>query len=441
MRAGAVTGIGDDGRDGAAAPAPRARAPRATAPAGDDHTPTATIAPVIPRRAAFLVPFGLALPLVAQTTWTVNSAGGAMFTAIQPAIAAAAPGDRIEVQGAGPYGAFLVDRGVEIECTVGAICGAIEVVGVPLGQRVRVSGFVVDLQTHGRVSVRTCAGSVGLANVAYTGTGTFATGALPGLEVLDSPTVLVDHCDFRGHTDAVAGAPGVAITNSQVAFVGGSLVGGVLASGSTTNGDDGRAGVVVVGSHVVATGVTWRGGPSSSGTTTGGDGGDAVHVVSGVAIVNGYSQLRCGFGSGGGIPGQHGLAARGNVRLTTETLLIGSTSGATTIAQRPVIQAPGGAFVGTTATWYLAGPAGQLVAFALDLDWLYAPLPAFDGALVLTPNFVLVSALVLDAQGTASHALTIPNNPALRHLTVYAQGLAFFGGNVVLTGGTATHLF
>ncbi|HEU4419079.1 MAG TPA: hypothetical protein VFT55_09085 [Planctomycetota bacterium] len=377
---------------------------------------------------------------VAQVTWTVNSAGGAQFTAIQPAITAAAPGDRIEVQGAGPYAGFVVDRGVDVESLIGALCGSIEVVGLPAGQAARVSGFVVDHQIQGRVSVRTCAGKVNLANVAMSGTATVLATAQPGLEVLDSQSVLVDHGNFSGQSSAASGAPGAAITNSQVAFVAGSALGGLLVSGSPAFGSAGRAGIQVTNSHTTMTGVTLRGGAGTSGTVNGGNGGDALHVISGVAIVSGFSQLRGGFGGIGPTPGQQGFAARGNVRYTSETFLIGATTGATVVPQRPVIQVPGGVLLGTTLTWSLAGPAGQLVVLALDLDWQYTPLPVFDGGLVLTGNAVLVSALVLDAQGSASHALAIPNTQALRHLNVFAQGLAFVGPALVLTGATATHI-
>jgi hypothetical protein len=65
----------------------------------------------------------------AQTTLTVNSAGGAQFTNVGSAIAASAPGDRIVVEGSRPYPAFLVDRGVDLEAIASAVCASIEVVG------------------------------------------------------------------------------------------------------------------------------------------------------------------------------------------------------------------------------------------------------------------------------------------------------------------------
>lgn len=111
-------------------------------------------------RAATLLCTAIAAPLAAQSTWTVNSAGGAQFTAIQPAIAAAGPGDRIEVLGAGPYDGFVVDRGVEVESATGAICGTIQVLGVPAGQRARVAGFVLDRADGATGIVDACAGQV-----------------------------------------------------------------------------------------------------------------------------------------------------------------------------------------------------------------------------------------------------------------------------------------
>jgi hypothetical protein len=310
---------------------------------------------------------------------------------------------------------------------------------VPAGQAVRVSGCVVNHQVQGRVAVRSCAGNVLLAGLASSGTASVPSAAQPGLEVLDSPSVLVDHGDFHGQTDPVSGAPGAAITNSQVAFVAGSLYGGAQASTTPAVGDTGRPGATIVNSHVTMTGATVRGGWGTSGTSVGGNGGDAIHVLSGVAIVSGFSQLRGGFGGGGPTPGQQGFAARGNVRLTTETFLIGATTGTTTLPPRPVIQTSGGVLLGNTLTWHVAGSPGQIVVLALDLDWRYAPLPLFDGALILTANAVLAAPIVLDAQGNGSHSILIPNVPALRHLNVFAQGLAFVGPALVLTGGTATH--
>jgi hypothetical protein len=89
--------------------------------------------------------------LTAQRTWIVDLNGGGQFTEIQPAIDAAAPGDRIEVLGAGTYAPFVLDRGVDLEAMHGAAVNAIGgglrgnvIRDVPAGQWARVSGFMRD---------------------------------------------------------------------------------------------------------------------------------------------------------------------------------------------------------------------------------------------------------------------------------------------------------
>ena len=389
-----------------------------------------------------LVVPALAAGCLAQTVFTVNSAGGAQFTAIQPAITAASPGDRIEVQGAGPYGAFVVDRGVEVESLTGAISGTIEVVGVPAGQRARVSGFVVDQGSNRYVSVRNCAGTVLLANVAYTGSSVTNIGPRPGLEVLGASAVMVAHCDFRGHESVAGGTAGVRVDGSQVVFVAGSALGG-FDFGGTSHGGSGNAGMEVVSGHVVLRGTTLRGGPAEPGAGVfmiGGDGGDAVDVIGGTALVLGQCQLRgAAGGSGVWANGQHGQAARGNVRFTADTFVLGPTVSTTQIADRPVVTSPGGVLVGTTLQLTVHGAPNQPVWLGLDLDFGYLPLPALDGALVLSANAVLGPAVVRDAQGAGSHPLPIPNVAALRHLDVFAQGVALVGGALVLSAPTASH--
>src|SRR5688500_7350338 len=200
--------------------------------------------------------------LVAQTTWTVNSGGGAQFTAIQPAIAAATPGDRIEVQGAGPYAGFLLDRGGAV-AAVGATVATIDVVGVPAGRRARVAGFTVDQSNAGRTSVRSCAGVVVLDGIVASGSSQTTVAGVPGLEVIDAECVFVASCAFQGHHDATLGAPGVRVSNANVTFASGSATGGVHISSWTATGNTGRSGIDVLGGHVNLRGVFACGGPAT----------------------------------------------------------------------------------------------------------------------------------------------------------------------------------
>src|SRR5262245_55337300 len=92
-----------------------------------------------------LVLMSLATPLLAQRTWIVDAAGGAgvHFTDIPPAVAAASPGDRIEVRGAGRYSGFVLLRGVDVEAVARAVVPWISVQGLPSGERAWISGFDV----------------------------------------------------------------------------------------------------------------------------------------------------------------------------------------------------------------------------------------------------------------------------------------------------------
>lgn len=245
-----------------------------------------------------------------------------------------------------------------------------------------------------------------------------------------SPRVLIAHCDWRGN-DVPSGV-GAAIDGSQVVFVGGSMLGGSW--NTTPLGPDfrGMDGLLLANSHVTLRGVTVRGGAGSGPNHLG---GDAIDVASGQALVLGHNQLRGGAGGGG----LQGAAARGDVRFTADTLLIGPTFSATQMFNRPVVVAPGGVPIGTTLQWSVSGDPSQLVWLGLDLDFGYLPLPQLDSALVLTTSAALQPGMYLDATGAGTLSLAIPNVPALRHLDVFAQGAALVGGALVLTAPAVTH--
>lgn len=380
-----------------------------------------------------------ALPLSAQTTWTVNASGGAQFAAIAPAIAAAAPGDRIEVQGPGPYAAFVLGKGLDVEAVAGAVCATIEVVGVPAGQSARVAGFGIDQQNNGFVSVRNCNGPVLLVALGLAGTSWQVSVGNPGLQVLGSTNVFVDGCQFQGHAGSVGGV-GVEIDGSRAVLVNCSIHGGVNVAGSGSVGNSGVSGVSVVNQgHAMLRAVLSQGGPSSSASVVGGNGGDGVQAGSGVALVLGGCDLR-GMPGGWGpfIQGQPGEAARGNVRFTGDTLLTGATSTATPIPSRPVLSTPPTTAIGSNYVLTVTGAANQFVFLGFDLAHDYVPLPQFDGALVLTPSTALFTVIGLDAAGNGSFGLGIPNTPAALRRDLYAQGIADVGGALVLTAPAHT---
>jgi hypothetical protein len=383
---------------------------------------------------ALLVVATFAFSAAAQTTWTVNSAGGAMFRWVQAAIAAAAPGDRIEVQGVGPYAAFVVDRGVHVEA-VDAVCGAIEVLGVPAGQRARVAGFVVDLAANARVRVANCAGPVHLASIGYSGTSNPpAFTGWPGLEVAASANVIVQDSSFFG--TRYGSGDGAMISGSSVAFLGCTLLGNSQPP-LAGFGMRGWCGLRAATSHVALHGTVAQGGAGSVGIFYPGGGGDGVSVANGTALVLGQCQLHGGLDTGG----WNGAAARGNVRLMGDTLLTGSLAGgATLIAPRPTVLAPSGIAIGSMLALDVRGVPGQLVWIGLDLDCQYLPLPALDSALVVTANALVDSPMVLDAQGARTYPVVVPPIAALRHLTLVVQGGGFVGSDLVLGAPAVTHV-
>lgn len=385
------------------------------------------------RRIATLL---LAGSLAAQTVWTVNSAGGAQFTAIQPAITAAAPGDRIEVFG-GAYGSFVVDKGVDIEAMTGALCTWFEVATVPNGQAARVAGFTIDKFQGGFVRVRDCPGAVLLADLGQAG---FVWGGLyPGLAIVNSPNVFVRGGVFTGHGTYGGAFPGIRIDQSRAVLVGTTAVGGRELQTSGGMGMSGWPGLYVVNSHVTLVGVDASGGAATSGGIWGGTGGHGIQVASGMALVLGATTLRgAPGGSASPVPGSAGLAALGNVHFTPDTVLVGSTSAATPIASRPIVTAPPAVPIGSMLAVSVRGGANQPVWLGLDFQHDYAVLPALAGALNLTSTAVLVPSLLLDPSGAGSLLVPIPNQPALRNRSVFAQGAAFAGGTLVLTAPTVT---
>jgi len=392
------------------------------------------------RLLALFVAATCAAPLTAQTTWIVNSAGGGQFTDIPPAIAAASPGDRIVVQGAGPYSAFVLDKGLDVEAVNSALTPKIEVVGVPAGQRARVAGFHLQ-NGSGRVqvSVEACAGGVSLVDlqeivpVPYYGSGIGEA----GLRIVDSPRVLVDRGAFFGTADPVGGF-GLFMSNSRAAIIEATFKGG-RALNAMGGGNPGKAGAALSsGSHAFLSGVDTIGGDCAAGifgaSASGGHGLTTDATSAAVVLAASHLEGRpgCAFGS----PGQ---AAVGNVQYTLDCTIIGAVGPTTTSTpNRPALTMPTSIPVGSNLTTALQGGPGELVWLAFDLAHDYVPFSALGGAIVLTPNLILAGGVLLDGAGSGSLSFPIPNLPAAQNLDVIGQGLALVGGSWVLTGPDQT---
>ncbi len=389
-----------------------------------------------------LAPFALASGLAAQTTWIVNSGGGAQFTTIQPAIAAASPGDRIEVQGPGPYPAFVVDRGVDVVAIANAVCASVEVQGVPAGSRARVADFRVTFGPNSSVKVMNCAGSVLLSNLTPAAT-LYSTVAHPGLEITNCPTVFVDRGSYTGiHGFAISGgdSSGALITNSSVVMVGSTLTGNDQLGPTSPLGsyyDPGFPAIKLVGGHLVLSGTVLHPGPSSSWPS--------IHTgTPALFIQSGFAQLLGGCQANGqqNAPSP-GYSIIGSARYTPDNVLVGplgtSASGATPspIPARPSLTTPATTSLGTNYALSFVGQPALTTFFALDFRHGHHWMPAFEGSFHLTGNAVLL-AITLDAQGLGSYGFPVPNLPAARHLDIFAQGCALAGGTFALTAPAVT---
>lgn len=391
----------------------------------------------------FSCPVGIGIccgAIAAQTTWIVDAAGGGHFTDIPPAIAAASPGDHIEVRGTATYSAFVVDRGVDIFTRSRAATPTIEVIGVPAGQHARVTGFDVPLRGGVvAVAVRLCAGSVLLADLQEVGVASMMATAYPGLVITDSRRVFVDGGSFAGQHAYGGGKPGLFLVRANATVVGATFRGGTVVSPSINVGSSGAPGIqIAFGCHLLLDGVTAIGGSATSGWIVGGDGGDALSVAQGAfAVAVGQCQFQgTAGGSGGGQNGLPGAAIDGDAHYTLDCILNGPVVSATSIPNRPVLRTAASVALGSSLDLDVQGDPAQVVLLMFDLTHDHIPSVAYDSALVVTPQAAVAGLLTLDAGGRARFGVPVPANPLLRHLDVFCQGAADVAGAPVLLAPT-----
>lgn len=390
-------------------------------------------------------PLLLCMPLASQSTWVVDSAGSGQFVDIPPAIAAAAPGDRIVVLGTSTYSAFVVDRGVDVEAAAGAVTPTIEVVGVPADARARVAGFRVQRQGGVRsVSVRDCAGAVLLVDLVEFGAAFPTAIGRPGLEVLASARVFVAGGTFRGQSGTSHGGAGLLLDGSRAFVRGATFVGGSDVSIYPSVGARGLAGILLRnGSHAMLGDVSATGGSAGIGDIQGGDGGHGLEAYLGcLATVVEASEFVATPGAWGSVYwGDDGYAITGPVRYTDDCTLTGEVWSATEIPARARLDAPPAVAVGAVLHVAVRGAPGGLVVLGADLAFGYVPLAPLDGALALTPAAVIVGVLRLGPLGDAGWDFTVPNIPSALHVDVFCQGAEATAAGVWLLAPIVSHTF
>jgi hypothetical protein len=384
------------------------------------------------RAPALLLLAGLANVAGAQARWVVDRGGGGQFTEIQPAIAAASPGDRIRVVGPGPYAAFLLAKGVDLEALPAATVESAHVADVPVGQWARVAGFVAGgiVPNEGAsVVVQRCAGPVLLSSLR----------ASSGLVVEGSASVLLLRSTANGPAatwGSFTGFPGLRVRQSRLTVQDCSLVGGQGLAGSPLSSPT-------------------PGGPALSATDTqllvhqsavqGGLGG--FPYLQGIGAAGGAALLARGSGAslvmgGGSLAGGQGTATAPNgaaadsspvqAQITSDVTLQGALRGAVLVGALPALASPGVATRGAPVTLQLSGPPGTLVLPYLDGRHGHQLLPGIGQPFLLSLAAVPLPVQVL-VGGTHPWTLQVPADAALADLIVLFQGVAVLPATQTVT--------
>lgn len=388
-------------------------------------------------------------PVLAQQTWVVDPVAGpgVHFTDIPPAVAAAAPGDRIEVRGSTvsvpTYSPFVVSKSLDIEAVQGASVYYFRVENLPAGGVVRVAGLHCEprptyLTPDDCVLVRNCQGTVLLAGLeVWTRTGDYYDGFI----VRDAATVAIQDCRAVGRDSGlIRGGAALVVERSGVSIVRTALTGG--RGGSTASnaaGFDGGAGVSIVAGSLLLADCTLVGGDGGYGWAFSGTGGDGVladplgarpMALAGCTIVRGL-----------GLSGMHGDAVDGPVRIDANCILTGPlTNGAVQVAALPGLTAPAALVLGGVAQVACSGTPGAVAALAFDLQHGHQTVPGIAEPLLLSPGLA-VGAIGVLAGGSFVWNLPLPNSPLLQQRDLFFQAATGTGtGPVQLTPLAVTRL-
>ncbi len=390
------------------------------------------------RLSGLVLALGLAGPATAQVFHTVDAQGGADFTSIGAAIAAAAPGDRILVA-AGNYAAFTLDRHVVL---LGASTGprpkvaGLTVVSVPAG------AFVANLELQ-RLAVLNSFGTLRFENVfVFDAT----LGACPSALVQDSERVVFESCFFIGQDGTAAcDTEGLVVRGAYVVVSDTNVFGGKGYRGDPAGGRDGRPGLLVEAGAVVdvphSLVIGGAGGNGLAGLP-GGDGAPAMRILPG-CLVRAVSHPDHGMAGGaGGLGSPPGAAATytvdggGTVTLSSITMVPAAIDPALA-ASFPV---PEQAFLrmiesddgGRKEILKLFGTPGQpqLVLASLVPAAITAP-ALVDGLVWLDPGtaFLIAPVIALGLEDPVNFSFPLPSAPALLGTSAVFQAFSQVGGS------------
>ncbi|MEM7202271.1 MAG: hypothetical protein AAF628_18520 [Planctomycetota bacterium] len=355
----------------------------------------------------FALAVGLAAaPASAQQTWVVDASGAGQFTDLPPAYDQAAVGDTILVR-PGSYSGFarpakgvrILGDGVELVTIVGAIA----VNGLPVGQRLVLSGL----------RIAPPGGPVALyADYCW--------------------DVLVNDCALIG-PDNPAAAGGVALLSPRSYVV----CDHVLAVGG--DGLTGGAGASFTNGCYTATASTFRGGNGAPACICGPDAAPNGVALDECELTAGVGATADVMAQGGGthlLLANHTLErtvrahATGGGRIDFDGAVSATADAQSTAASRsqPSLVGPRELRLGERAEWKIHGASGNSAVLFLDTTTrpFYLPFISPETWVLVSPTAGWAGTYTTSA-GAASLSFTIPQVPSLADAFVYAQAFGWVG--------------
>lgn len=387
------------------------------------------------------------------TVWTVDAAGGAMFTTLPSALDSAQPGDTLLVKGGWYPEFFVVTEGVTIVAEEGqtvTIASAVTITGIPAGQRAVLRGLDIGRA----VELRDNAGAVWLEDVEL-----IITHNWPALGVFSSPNVTLVRSRFEGW-DATSpppflpATPGILAEQSGLHVYGCSVEGGKGQAGvssvtSSAPAGDGAPGVVLEDTLLVTSGSRFQGGAGGDGASSTplcgapGNGGSGILLTGAGSDVQYLDSAFIGGGKGiDATPGGFCTGATGLPGPAAEGLGTGGTATQMSAAASLSLVASSPVREGGLVELAVAGPSGAPVFLALGEAPFDLFVPALAGTILVAPPYLVLALGVLDGDGKLAAELPLLDLPLGAQVKHYfgQAGYVAGGGAIVLGAPSAVTL-
>ncbi len=378
-------------------------------------------------------------PLAAQNVLSVDASGGGLFTDIQPAVNAAAPGDILCVK-TGLYSGFTIyAKPLVITAAAGAsvdVRGQVVVENLAATQEVTIRGLsAVNLLRQSPATFRNNLGPIWIEDTTLRNgnLGQFGHSAT-GVLVLNCSALTFVRATILGSIGRVPqSGHGIEVAQSTVTLDDCQVVGAVGAMGNSVDGGDSLR--VSLG-FVFASGTRFQAGDGGNGVTirisgiticyNGGDGGHGLHLTgaSSQAIT-----LGCTFTSGlGGNPGTGGAGCRGGA--DGVAVHVGAGIYQALPGGAKTLQADSPVAAGSNATITMTGLPGERALVILGPSQAPTYFPLLQGMLMLPTLPLVVDLGALPATGSTQLTLPIPAAlpPGVQGYEVYFQGVLIRSG-------------